>query len=344
MSTVNRTIENDQQKTMAIRLLEARPVPFTLSLTDGKHRSTAQNRLQHLWMAEIAQQKGDMTPAEVRAYCKLTIGVPLLRAENEAFRAKYDEVVKPLSYQQKIAIMGEPLDMPVTRLMTTKQQTQYLDAIAKHFGEQGIILTMPEDLRRELETNSNPGKDTPSSDAGNDEAGYATPASSTEPSNQPSSSADAGSNEEPPGGPSPNTTLAAGSSSQSQLPDQGSPDLGKEPAPPSLPPQGAGSGSLFPKDFNFAEGDLVHLKDFARKALDIAADATMSTGGKAYDIEGMETQYREVLTSDDALGVLMAMMQAINVVTDGKRTREKAAGYIATELLGCKASELEGRK
>jgi hypothetical protein len=145
---------------MAARLIEARAVPFTLSLTDGKHRTTAQNKLQRLWMNEISQQRGDLTPEEARAYCKLTIGVPILRAENEAFRIRYDEVVKPLPYEQKIAIMAEPLDLPVTRLMTTKQKTDYLDGIVRHFAEQGIVLTMPEDMKQESGSSPHPEPDT----------------------------------------------------------------------------------------------------------------------------------------------------------------------------------------
>lgn len=147
MTTVNRTIETENDKEMAVKLIEARTIPFTLTLTDGKHRTTAQNKLQRLWMNEISQQRGDMTPEEARGYCKLTIGVPLLRAENEAFRIRYDEVVKPMPYEQKLAIMMEPLDLPVTRLMTTKQKTEYLDGIARHFAEQGVVLTMPEDMQ-----------------------------------------------------------------------------------------------------------------------------------------------------------------------------------------------------
>lgn len=147
MTTINRTIETEHDKKLAVNLIEARSIPFTLSLTDGKHRSTAQNKLQRMWMNEISEQRGDMTPEEARGYCKLTIGVPILRAENEAFREGYDRVVKPLPYDQKIAIMMEPLDLPVTRIMTTKQKSEYLDGIIRHFGEQGIVLTMPEDMR-----------------------------------------------------------------------------------------------------------------------------------------------------------------------------------------------------
>lgn len=145
MTTINRTIETEHDRTMAARLIEGRAIPFTFTLTDGKHRTTAQNKLQRLWMNEIAEQKGDMNPEEIRAYCKLTIGVPILRAQNEAFRDGYDRVVKPLSYEQKLSLMSEPLDMPITRIMTTAQKTEYLDGIVRHFAEQGIVLTMPED-------------------------------------------------------------------------------------------------------------------------------------------------------------------------------------------------------
>lgn len=175
MTTINRSIESEHDRAMAARLIENRAVPFTLTLTDGKHRSTAQNRLQHMWMNEIAQQKGDMTPAEVRAYCKLTIGVPILRNQNEAFRAKYDEVVKPLPYQHKLAVMTEPLDLPVTRIMTTKQTAEYLDGIIRHFGEQGIVLTIPEDLRDQINDHKTPDPDADSSPASDQEAGEVDP-------------------------------------------------------------------------------------------------------------------------------------------------------------------------
>lgn len=168
MGTVNRTIQDDYQRDMAAKLVANRPYPFTLSITDGKHRSTAQNRLQNMWFKEIAEQKGDITPAEARAYCKLTIGIPILRQQNEAFRLRYDEVVKPLSYEQKLAIMQEPLDFPVTSQMNTKQFTEYLDGIIRHFGEQGIVLTMPDDIRQELYRNNTSDDSAPASsvDAG----------------------------------------------------------------------------------------------------------------------------------------------------------------------------------
>lgn len=141
----DRIVENEYERKMLIKLIEGYRLPFTASLAIGKQRTTAQNRLQRKWMTEIAEQMTGEKTEYWRGYCKLRFGVPLLRAENDEFREKYDAVVKPLSYEQKIAIMSEPLDMPVTRLMSTKQKTAYLDEIFRHFSEQGVILTIPED-------------------------------------------------------------------------------------------------------------------------------------------------------------------------------------------------------
>ncbi|WP_299109740.1 hypothetical protein [uncultured Bradyrhizobium sp.] len=141
-----RFLENDHDRRMLIRFLENQPLPITVALTKGGKRSLRQNKLQRLWINEIAEQLADQSPEEVRGYCKLTIGVPILRAENDTFRERYDAVVRPLPYEQKLALMMEPLDFPISRLMTTKQATAYLDGIHRHFSEKGIALTDPGDL------------------------------------------------------------------------------------------------------------------------------------------------------------------------------------------------------
>ena len=145
---MDRIVETEYDRKMLIRYIEGQKLPFTASVTAGKHRTTYQNKLQRLWVKEVAEQLGDVTPEEIRGYCKLHLGVPILREENEAFRDRYDAIVKPLPYEQKLAVMQEPLDMPITRIMTTAQKHRYLDAIWQHFSEKGIVLTNPEDLRR----------------------------------------------------------------------------------------------------------------------------------------------------------------------------------------------------
>lgn len=141
-----RFLETDHDRRMLIRFLEDQPLPITVALTKGGKRSLRQNKLQRLWINEIAEQLADQSPEEVRGYCKLTLGVPILRAENDTFRERYDAIVRPLPYEQKLALMMEPLDFPISRLMTTKQATAYLDGIHRHFSEKGIVLTDPGDL------------------------------------------------------------------------------------------------------------------------------------------------------------------------------------------------------
>jgi hypothetical protein len=161
-----RTVETEHDRTMLCRFVESHKLPFIAEITPGKPRSVEQNKLQRKWMTEISEQMGDRTPEEVRAYCKLTIGVPLLREESELFREKYDAIVRPLPYEQKIAIMSEPLDMPVTRLMTTRQKHAYLDAIFQHFSEKGIVLTIPPDKRYGPAIEQEPSAEIPPADAG----------------------------------------------------------------------------------------------------------------------------------------------------------------------------------
>jgi len=134
----SRVITNVAERDGLLKFIMSRPLPITVEVVKGKRRSVEQNRLQRSMLNEIAEQIGQ-TAEEVRAYCKLTIGVPILRAENEIFAERYDRIVKPLPYEQKIALMSEPFDMPVTRIMTTKQKTQYIDAIARFYAGQGVV-------------------------------------------------------------------------------------------------------------------------------------------------------------------------------------------------------------
>lgn len=136
-------IRTEQDRKMAIKRIENAELPCTVTLTKGAPRSIAQNRLQRMWMLELAEQ-GDMSAEDYRAYCKAYFGVRILRAENEAFREQYDRIVRPLEYEQKLEIMKEPIDLPVTRLMTTRQKKRYLDDIYTFWTGKGFKLTDPD--------------------------------------------------------------------------------------------------------------------------------------------------------------------------------------------------------
>lgn len=130
--------------------LKFREYPITVTWTQGEHRSSAQNRLAQQWFNDIARHLGDRSREEVRAECKMRFGVPILRAENEAFRISYDRVLKHLPYEQKLAAIKD-FELPVTSLMTVKQMTAFMDEMQHHWVAQGVRLTDPEALKYEQE-------------------------------------------------------------------------------------------------------------------------------------------------------------------------------------------------
>lgn len=143
----DRIIRNEQDRALAHKFLDTQELPCTVSFRKGLDRTVEQNKLQRMWLNEAAEQLGDQTAEELRSYCKLTIGVPIMREASEDFRAKYDAIIKPHTYEEKLTMMAEPLDFPVTRLMKTSEKTRYLDAMWDHFTAQGIMLTEPKSER-----------------------------------------------------------------------------------------------------------------------------------------------------------------------------------------------------
>lgn len=139
-----RTIQTPDQIPSLLRLIGNRKLPVTVTVTDGAAKTTRQNKTQFMWFKEVAEQLGDRTAADVRKEVKLTLGVPILRSENEAFRVKYDRILRPLPYEDKLELMEW---FPITSLMTTKQHTAFLDAVFLKFTQQGVVLTMPEEGR-----------------------------------------------------------------------------------------------------------------------------------------------------------------------------------------------------
>lgn len=105
-------------------------------------RTDKQNRLQMKWCKEAAMQLKDETPEQKRGWCKLNIGVAIA-CESPEYKAAYDRVVRPLSYEQKIELMMIPLDFPVTRIFNKEQNVRYLNQVYDHFTAQGVVLTEP---------------------------------------------------------------------------------------------------------------------------------------------------------------------------------------------------------
>lgn len=138
-----RAIKNDGDLALLFTYLKGRKRPFTVEITDGRDRSAEQNRLSQKWYAEIADQTGE-DREDVRARCKLELGIPIMREASEQFRATYDRLIRPLDYADKLALIRDT-DMPVTRLMSVADMSRYMDSVFQRHSEAGIELTIPPD-------------------------------------------------------------------------------------------------------------------------------------------------------------------------------------------------------
>jgi len=113
-----------------------------ISIKAGKDRSLDQNAILHAWINQIATELREQTAAEVKAECKLTIGVPILRAEDEEFRQFYDKSIKLMTYEDKLNAMSF---VPVTSLMTVKQLSQFLAGMQEAYRGRVALEFPPED-------------------------------------------------------------------------------------------------------------------------------------------------------------------------------------------------------
>lgn len=107
----------------------------------GTKRSLDQNAIAAVWYGQVANELREGSALDVKCECKLTIGVPILRAEDADFREAYDAVLKGLSYEQKLIAMRQ---WPVTSLMTKDQLSQYLAAMQEAYAGR-VALEFPPD-------------------------------------------------------------------------------------------------------------------------------------------------------------------------------------------------------
>lgn len=112
-----------------------------LNIKKGKDRSLDQNAISHAWYEQIARELREDDALGWKSFCKLHLGVPILRAEDEEFRTTYDAVIKGLMYEQKLLAMKS---WPVTSIMVKSQLSKYLEAMQAEFLKRGVVLAFPE--------------------------------------------------------------------------------------------------------------------------------------------------------------------------------------------------------
>ena len=112
--------------------------PFTVDIVKGKHAARNRTGFRWLWIERGRRAIGrpDISGDARRLQAALQASDPALRKRNLSGGCS-DSMVRPLPFKTKLALMCEPFDMAVTRLMTTAQKTQYLDTMSRWFLSQG---------------------------------------------------------------------------------------------------------------------------------------------------------------------------------------------------------------
>lgn len=116
---------------------------LNVKATTDRPRTLPANAISHVWYEQVARELGESTPASVKRFCKLHFGVPIMRREDETFRARYDEVIRPLPYELKIKAMDL---LPVTSTMSTAQISEYLEEVREHYRGR-VDLQFPDDVK-----------------------------------------------------------------------------------------------------------------------------------------------------------------------------------------------------
>lgn len=106
-----------------------------------KDRSLSQNAISHIWYGDVARVEKQYPEGKVKCLCKLHIGVPILRAEDEEFNRACELCIDHLAYEEKIEAMEI---LPVTSRMNRDQMSRYLEAMQQNY-EGRVLLIFPGD-------------------------------------------------------------------------------------------------------------------------------------------------------------------------------------------------------
>lgn len=127
----NWTVTNQESLNFLVDDLKERKKPFVVEIIAG-HRSVPQNRLFYLMYDIIAKQLYGGDNEHARNECKLTIGVPILRRDSEQFHKTYDKLLKPASYEDKLAMMEY---ISVSSIFDKAQGTEYIQKIFDSYAD-----------------------------------------------------------------------------------------------------------------------------------------------------------------------------------------------------------------
>ncbi|MDU9393728.1 hypothetical protein [Pseudomonas sp. zfem002] len=140
--SVNSQAKLSEAITMLTRLFRDKKF-VVVSMRPGKDRTLDQNALWFAMYDRIAKTTDMGDVEDVRRYCKLHFGVPIMRSSSRDFFEGWATSFVHLTYERKLHLMGAcamfgPDGFPVTRLFNREQGCIYTDKIAAYFGGNGV--------------------------------------------------------------------------------------------------------------------------------------------------------------------------------------------------------------
>ena len=145
-----RRVMTEQGARTLVEFLTDLPLPYTVTIGDGAKRTIQQNALLHQWYGQIAKHLGDRTAMQIKGECHVAYGVPI-RLRCPVFCRVWERMFFGLSHEQQCFLFERGI-LAMTREMTTKELTEYMDAMSLHYRSQGVVLTDPEARKYEGET------------------------------------------------------------------------------------------------------------------------------------------------------------------------------------------------
>ncbi len=114
--------------------------PFLISMVKkGSKRTLSANAQQHVWYAQIAKAKGDITALEVKNMCKDMFGLPILH-NSDSYGDKIEFLLHKLDYYQHSQENKMKLIqcLSVTSEFTPAESKEYMDNMIFYWNDQGI--------------------------------------------------------------------------------------------------------------------------------------------------------------------------------------------------------------
>ena len=110
----------------------------TFQWTTGKDRTTDQNSLA--WQCYIdlhkARSETFATVDDARSHCKLYHGIPLMLAQDEKYLEAWYRMIKDrFTTEEKLDLMLEPFNYPVTSMMKRETFSKWVDRLYAAFPD-----------------------------------------------------------------------------------------------------------------------------------------------------------------------------------------------------------------